>query len=112
MTLLATPIVRGIDLPGAVAAQYTCPTNQNVLLKHGVFCNHTTGTVAITVYIVPAGASPAAANKIIDAYSITAHTTYVSPEVSGVVLQAGDSVQCFAGSATSIAINLSGIVQS
>lgn len=111
MSLVSISLVQNLQLPNAVAAQYTCPTNSRVIVRHVVFTNTTAGAVTVTAYVIPNGGSVADSGKILDAYPIQAHTSYVSPELSGVVLNAGDSIQCFASAATSISMNASGVQQ-
>jgi len=111
MSLLPLTLVQNSQLPNAVAIQYTAPTLSYVVIRHVVFTNTTAGAVTVTAYIVPSGGSVADSGKVLDAYSIAAHTAYVSPELAGVVLNAGDTVRCFASAATSISMNASGIIQ-
>jgi len=104
-------MVAGTDAPSSEASQYDCPANSRAVVRHAVFTNHTAGAVTLTVYIVPSGGSAAAANKVLDAYSIAAHTAYVSPEVAGVVLNQGDGIHTLASAGTSIGQSISGILQ-
>jgi hypothetical protein len=112
MSLTAIPIIQAVQLPNAVAIQYPCPAAMQIIMRHVVFCNTTAGAVTVTAYIVPNGGSVTDAAKILDAFSIAAHTAYTSPEFSGVVLKSGDTIQCFASAATSVSMNASGIQQS
>lgn len=112
MSISPLSLVQGTDAPNAVAAQYTCPSLSKVVVRHAVFTNHTAGAVTLTVYVVESGGSVTDARKVLDAYSIAAHTAYVSPELAGVVLNAGDAIQTVASAATSISQNISGILQS
>lgn len=111
MSVSPITLVQATQLPNAAAAQYTCPANSKVVVRHGVFTNTTAGAVTCTVEIVPSGGSAGDPSKILDAFSIAAHTAYVSPEIAGVVLNAGDTIQAFASAATSISANISGIIQ-
>jgi hypothetical protein len=111
MSFTAIQMVTGTDAPNAAAAQYTQASNSVSIVRHAVFTNHTAGAVTITAHVVPSGGSASAANKVLDAYSIAAHTAYVSPELSGCVLTAGDTIQTVASAATSIGQNISGILQ-
>lgn len=112
MSLTAIPLVQNVQLPSAVAIQYTCPASMQIIVRHVVFCNTTAGATTVTGYIVPNGGSVTDAAKILDAFSIAGHTAYTSPELSGVVLKSGDTIQCFASAATSVSMNASGIQQS
>lgn len=111
MSLKAVPLIQNIQLPNAIAIQYTCPANMSVIVRHVVFNNSTAGPITVTAEIVPNGGSTGAAAQILNAYSIAANTAYTSPEFSGVVLNSGDTIQCFASAAASISVNASGIQQ-
>lgn len=111
MALTAITLVQATQLPNAVAVQYTCPVNSRVIVRHVVFANTTAGAITVTGYVIPSGGSVTDAGKVLDAFSIAAHSIYVSPEYAGVVLNAGDTIQCFASAATSISMNASGIQQ-
>ena len=111
MSLTAAALVQNTQLPSSVAAQYTCVANSRVIIRHVVFCNTDTGSRAITAYIVPSGGSPGPTNMVIDAQSVAAGAAYVSPELSGCVLNAGDSLQCFADTGAKVSMNANGIVQ-
>ena len=111
MGLSAVPLVQGQQLPNSVATQYTCPANSQTIIRHAVFTNTTSGAITVTAYVVPQGGSAGDATTVISALSIAAHTAYVSPELSGCVLAAGDTLQCFASAGTSVSLNVSGISQ-
>ncbi len=112
MSLIALPLIQAVQLPNAVAIQYTCPASMQIIVRHVVFTNTTAGAITVTGYIVPSGGSVTDAAKILDAFSIAGHTAYTSPEFAGVVLKTGDTIQCFASAATSISMNANGIQQS
>jgi len=112
MSLIAIPLVQAVQLPNAVAPQYTCPAAMQIIVRHVVFTNTTAGAITVTAYIVPNGGAVGDAAKILDAFSIAGHTAYTSPEFSGVVIKTGDTIQCFASAATSVSMNASGIQQS
>ena len=111
MSLKAISLVQAVQLPNAVGIQYTCPSASAVIVRHVVFTNTTAGAVTVTAEIVPNAGSTGNAAMILSVFSIAGNTAYVSPEFSGVVLNAGDTIQCFASAATSISMNASGIQQ-
>jgi hypothetical protein len=111
MSLLGITLVQGVQLPASVGIQYTAPSNSKVIIRHATFCNTTAGAITVTAYIVPNGGSVGDPTTVISAQSLAGHAAYVSPELSGVVLNAGDTLQCFASAATSISLNASGILQ-
>lgn len=109
--LSAISLVQAVQLPNAVGIQYTCPSASKVIVRHVTFTNTTGGVITVTGEVVPSGGSTGAPSTIMSAQSIAGGATYVSPEFSGVVLNAGDTIQCFASAATSISMNASGIQQ-
>lgn len=111
MSFSAITLVQNIQLPNVVAVQYTAPANSKVIIRHAVFTNTTAGAVTVTSYIIPNGGSVTDAGKIEDATSIGGHTPFTSPNLAGCVLNQGDTLQCFASAATSISMNVSGILQ-
>lgn len=111
MSLIAVPLVQSTLLPNAAAAQYTCPPNTRVIVRHVVFTNTDSASRIVTTYLVPQGGSPGIANMVIDAQSIASKAAYVSSELSGLVLNAGDSLQSFADTAALVAMNAAGIQQ-
>lgn len=111
MSLTATPLIQAVQLPNAVAIQYTCPAATQIIVRHVVLTNTTAGAITVTAYIIPNGGSVTDAGKILDAFSIAGHTAYTSPEFGGVVLKSGDTIQCFASAAASVSMNASGITQ-
>ena len=111
MSFSAITMVQATDAPSSVAAQYTQASNTKGVVRHAVFTNHTAGAVTLSVYVVESGGTATAARLVLDTYSIAAHTAYTSPELSGVVLNAGDSIQTVASAATSIGQNISGVLQ-
>lgn len=110
---MITPIamVQNLLLPNAAAVQYTCPVNSRVVIRHVTFTNDDTGARTVSAHIVPSGGSVSAATLVMDVQSISSKATYVSPELSGVVLNAGDTLQCFADTGAKVAMNASGIQQ-
>ena len=111
MSYQAITMVQGTFAPSSTAVQYTQPAASKGIVRHAVFTNITGSPATLTIYIVESGGSVTDARKILDAYSINAHTAYTSPELSGVVLNAGDVIETLAGTGSAIAQNISGILQ-
>ena len=109
-----TPAVlqAGSVLTTSAVAYVTGAPNVKTLLKRTVFTNTTGGAVTITVYRVPNAGSPITGNIIIEARSIGANGTDLAPELSNMVLNAGDTIQALASAGTSINVFSSGFVTS
>lgn len=96
MTTTVTPVVLqpGATLGAAPVTVIQGAPNQIVTIKRAVVSNtSTSAAVVITAYRVPALGSPVAGNEIIPAQSIAANATYLCPELAGMVLQAGETIQ-------------------
>jgi hypothetical protein len=102
----------GATLTTAAAAYITCASNVQTILKRTVFTNTTGGAITFTVYRVPNAGAPATGNEIIVARSIAAGGTDLAPELTNMVLNAGDTIQCLASANTSINVFSSGFVAS
>lgn len=115
MTVRAIPIVRNVQLPAAVAAQYTAPPNATTILKRSVFTNTSAGARTVTAHVVPSGGSVSNATMLINGQGLAippgAGSSYVSPELAGVVLLPGDTLQCFADAASGVTLSVNGIQQ-
>lgn len=115
MTVRAIPIVRNVQLPAAVAAQYTAPANASTIIKRAVFTNTSAGVRIVTAHVVPNGQVVSNATMLINGQSLAippgAGSSYVAPELAGVVLSGGDTLQCFADAANGVTLNVNGIQQ-
>ena len=109
-TIVPAALQPGIQLTATAAAIITCAANTQVIVKRAVFTNVTAGAITITVYRVPSAGTPGATNTLIGDYSISANTSYVSPELANMVLNPGDTVQALASAATSINAFASGLI--
>lgn len=115
MTVRAIPIVRNLQLPATAAPQFTAPANATTIIKRAVFTNTSAGARTVTAHVVPSGGSLSNATMLINGQALAippgAGSSYVSPELAGVVLQPGDTLQCFADAATDVTLNVNGIQQ-
>jgi hypothetical protein len=116
MTVRAIPIARNLQLPAAAGIQYTGPANTTTIIKRAVFTNTSVGVRTITAHVVPSGGAVSNSTMLINGQSLAippgAGSSYVSPELAGVVLGAGDTLQCFADAAAGVSMNVNGIQQS
>lgn len=96
-------------LPAAVAVLLTAPANTTYRIGRAGFSNPTGGALTVTAYLVPAAGAASAANQLIDAISVPAGSTYISPELAGLVIPAGSTLQAFASAGASIVFYASGV---
>lgn len=109
MTIRVSRLVPGSQLTNATATYYTTPASTSAVIKRADFCNNTGGTITFSAYVVPSGGTAVAGNQVISTYSIAANTTYVSPELAGMVLGPGETLQAIASANASVTITVSGI---
>ena len=95
-----TPAVLAESQLTATAAVYYISSGVTTLIDRSTLCNTTGSAVVVTLYLVPTGSSPGAANTINSARSVAAGETYTCPEVEGHILESGDSIQGFGLSVT------------
>lgn len=92
-------LIAPIPLTGAAAIYLLAPTNTSYRIGRACFCNPTAGALIVTAYLVAAGGTPTASNEIIPGISVPAGATYVSPEMAGLVVPQGSTVQVQGGAA-------------
>ena len=97
MTVTVKVLYTGGQLTNAAATLFTSPTNTTTVITNATFTNVDSGARLLTVWVVRSGGSASASNIIIGAsaagFSLASGQAYVSPELAGVVLAAGDFIQ-------------------
>jgi hypothetical protein len=63
------------------------------------FSNTSASPVAITVYNVPTGSSAGTGNIVVPSFTLSAGQNYVPPQLIGLSIAAGSSIQALAGTA-------------
>ncbi len=110
MTVIIKKIVPATSLTTIITGYgVVVPNGVNQVVKRAVFSN--TGTVPrqITVNAVPAGGSATVANQIINARTLQAGETYVSPELAGYELLPGDQLFMSASANVDVNVTINGI---
>lgn len=90
------------QLAGAAAAIYTCPAGKQARIISASACNDTTSVVAMTFYLVPSGGAAGVTNLLINARNLPNSGTDPLNEVNSKVLEAGDAIHGFAGTADQV----------
>lgn len=109
MAIKQALLIAPIQLTNIVANYLTVPSNTTYRIGRAVFVNPTGGALTITAYVVPAAGAPGVANEVIAALNVPAGASYVSPELAGLVLPDGSSIQALASAAASIVLYASGV---
>ena len=99
----------GVVLTTSAVVYITGAANTQTIIKAARFANVTAGVVTFTVYRLASGGSPL---MVIPPRSIAANGTDLAPELSNMVLNAGDAVQCLASAISSVDFFASGWVAS
>lgn len=92
--------IAATTLGAAASVLYTVPTATTTTLANVSFTNTSGSPVSVTVYNVPSGGSPGTGNQVVSAYSIAAGKTYVPPQLIGLNMAAGSTLQALAGTAS------------
>jgi hypothetical protein len=92
-------------MTGTDAAYYTVPSATTVKIGRAIFCNTDSSAHTLTINVNTGTSS--AANEIIAAVGIASGSTYVSPELAGMVLPPGYQIRGL--SATQVTMTVSGI---
>lgn len=109
MTISVLKIVATTDLTtSAVGYGSAVGTAVTQVVKRAIFSNHSGSSVTITVNIVPS-TSPGTGNQIINAKALQSGETYVSPELSGMVLQPLDQIFALCSAGNAVNMTVSGI---
>jgi hypothetical protein len=109
MTIRQVQLVAPTQIAGAATTYLTVPANTTYRIGRAGFSNPSGAAIPITVYLVPAAGAASAANELIDAVNVPAGSTYVSPELAGLVMPAGSTLQALAGTAGVVVLYASGV---
>lgn len=112
---MATSVVPKVLQPGLVltaspVVAVTGSANSQTVVKRAVFTNTTTVAVTVTAFRVINSGTVGVTNEIIPARSVAAGGTDLAPELAGMVLNGGDTIQCEAGTAAVVNFFASGFV--
>ena len=105
--LIATQV-----LTASAATYYTSSTSSNgyTVVTSLVICNTDTAERTFTVYAIVQSGTAATGNKIFDAVTIAANTTYIIGLDEGMlVLPSGSFIQALADSANVVTITAAGV---
>lgn len=108
MTISPAVLQPGVALPTTAGGVVTSPANTVAIIKRAVCANITGAAVTIALYRVPSGG---AALLIVPNRAISANGTDLLPELTNMVLNAGDSIEAQASAAASINFFASGFTQ-
>ncbi|WP_336816849.1 hypothetical protein [Burkholderia gladioli] len=91
-----------VQLGTGAAALYTSPSGTTATVNNFSLTNTSANPVPVTLYAVPSGGAPGASNTIMSAFSLSAGQSFVPPQVIGLQLAPGASLQALAATATAV----------
>jgi hypothetical protein len=106
-------VLLSVHCPATTGAEvaYVVPAGESVKVTTAILCNNSGAAVTVNLHVVPAGDSPAAANKVIANYSIGAYDTVnLTDTLGGLMIGEGDGIQIQIGTANAVVLTLSGAV--
>lgn len=113
MTVALASLVPGSQFIGAVLGTYfTAQPGNTAKITNATITNVSAVAVAVTVYLVPFGATAGGPNTVLSAFSINAHTAYASNELKGKVIPDGWSLQAIASAPNALSFLVSGFIVS
>jgi hypothetical protein len=101
--------VDGTQLATTASVLYTAPANTTAQVQDVTICNTSTAAKTVSFYVVENGGSVAAATTVIDAKPVGVDQTMTLSDLTGFVLEAGDTLRGLASAATSVSVQASGI---
>jgi hypothetical protein len=112
-------LVNNVQLPNAVAAQFTMPAGSapgvavpaasTATITAATFNNTSGAAVTVDAHLVPAAGAAANSNKVAS-FSVPAGAPRIAYELIGQHLQPGWSLQMVASAATSVTAAVSGVL--
>lgn len=111
MAVSASALVEAKLAEDVTTTQYSVTSTAAIIDKF-TGTNISASAVSISVYLVAAGASAAASNRIMVDTAIAAGATYTFPELTGHILVTGDFIATIASAPNSIVLRVSGRVVS
>jgi hypothetical protein len=99
----------GTILTTSAATYYTCGANTVAIIKKVTVTNYGAAAAKFTLYLVVSAGAAGNLNTVTSAKVIAPGATYEAFEAENHVLQAGDFIQALSDTATTLAIDISGI---
>lgn len=112
MAIKQTQLIAPVQLTAAFVSYLTTPANTTYRIGRAGFSNPSGAAVTVSVCLVPPAGAPTAANQIMNAVNVPQtgpQSTYVAPELAGLVIPAGWSLQALAGTAAAVVFYASGV---
>jgi hypothetical protein len=105
---LPKQLCAGVQLGVAAAVLYTVPANTLTTISAATLTNSTGSARTATLYLVPSGGTPGAANMILSARTISPGESYNVAQAIGQTIPAGATLQALADAAAAVTLVASG----
>jgi hypothetical protein len=105
---LPKQLCAGVQLAAAAGVLYTTPLNTITTISAATLTNSTATARLVTMYLVPAGGTPGAANMILSARTVAPGESYNVAQAIGQTIPAGATVQALCDAATAVTLVMSG----
>jgi len=92
--------IAATSLGTSASTLYTAPTATISTIGNFSFSNTSSSPVAFTVYNVPSSGTAGTGNIVVPSYTISAGQSYVPPQLIGLTIAAGSTIQALAGTAS------------
>lgn len=108
MTTQPAVLTPSVQLSNSAAAIYTAPALGQAVIKRAVFTNTDTVPHTITIHRVPSGGTALTSNLLVSGYRLTPGESYISNELSNMVLNGGEAIYALADTASQVNVTMSG----
>jgi len=94
--------IAATQLGTSASTLYTVPPATTATLSNFSFTNTSANPIPITVYNVPSAGTAGTGNVVVSGYTLSPGQTYVPPQLIGLNMAAGATLQALAGTAAVI----------
>lgn len=108
MAVKFVKLVDGTQLATTSSTLYTSPALTTTRIDDVTVCNTSTTAKTVTVYVVESGGSVGNATTVVKTKTVGASETITLSDLTGFVLETGDTLRALASAATSVSIQGSG----
>jgi hypothetical protein len=92
--------IASTQLGATAGVLYTAPTATTSTIANMSFSNTSASPVPFTVYNVPSGGTAGTSNIVVPSFTLSAGQSYVPPQLIGLNLAPGATLQALAGTAS------------
>lgn len=102
-------LITPTQLAGTAGTIYTVPASTTTQINQIILVNDTTSAVTATLYLVESGGSAGVTNLLLNAKAIPTDGSPLIYEFTQLFMDAGDTIQGLASTASQVTIHVSGV---